>query len=180
MSNYKDIMVDIETLGTGPSAVILSIGAVAFNADGVDPYWFYLNIDPQSAVDSGMKLSVSTIMWWMQQSDAARAVFKQQGAPLKQALESFSTFCKQFGTASELRVWGNGATFDNVILTSAYGLVGVEKPWGYSGDRCYRTLKSLYPTVTQEKVGTAHNALDDATYQAKHCINLLRHAGVWK
>jgi uncharacterized protein YprB with RNaseH-like and TPR domain len=32
--NFTDIMLDLETLGTGNNAAIIQIGAVAFNADG--------------------------------------------------------------------------------------------------------------------------------------------------
>ena len=66
-------------------------------------------------------------------------------------------------------MWGNGATFDNVILRSSYKAIGQEAPWKFYDDRCYRTLKSLanIPMVQIDEA-TPHFALDDARVQAQH------------
>src|SRR5574343_375905 len=66
-----ECMVDLETLGNGNSAVILSIGACKFlpHGQGVDihaPHRFEVFVDPQSCVDIGMKMDVSTVLWWME------------------------------------------------------------------------------------------------------------------
>jgi exodeoxyribonuclease VIII len=47
------------------------------------------------------------------------------------------------------------------------------QPWRHWNDRCYRTVKSLYPDVKLERVGTHHNAVDDAESQARHLIAML-------
>jgi len=70
-------------------------------------------------------------------------------------------------------LWGNGSTFDNVILSNAYRAIGVKQPWDFWNDRCYRTLKSLYPHVKLERSGVAHNALDDAKSQAMHAVRII-------
>jgi exodeoxyribonuclease VIII len=165
-------MVDLETLGNGSNAVIIALGAVEFG-NGQLGREFYMNIDPQSCVDAGLKMDVSTVMWWMQQSDQARAAFKKPGAPLELVLCEFSSW---FPSGSVL--WGNGATFDNVILDNAYKALNGKRPWHYTKDRCYRTLKNLRPDVTQERVGTHHNALDDAKFQALHAIKIMKIMGV--
>jgi exodeoxyribonuclease VIII len=163
----KHVMIDIETLGNGSNAVLISLGAVEFNAEGVYSA-FYRNIDPQSCVDAGLKMDVSTVMWWMQQSDAARSVFKLQGEPLPNVLIHFNQWFPE-----DACVWGNGATFDNVILSNAYDACKIKKPWKYWADRCYRTTKALYPGVKPDPfAGTAHNALDDARHQALHLIRI--------
>jgi hypothetical protein len=169
----KNIMVDLETFGKNNHSVIISIGAVEFDHTGLGST-FYKAVDPQSCVDFGLKLDVETVLWWMKQSEAARIVFNQQPRPLDQALQDFSDWVKMVaGNTAE--VWGNGATFDNVILANAYAAVGLPKPWPYWADRCYRTLKNLYPQITQDKLGVAHNALDDALYQAAHASKILAH-----
>lgn len=172
-----DIMLDLETLGTGPEAVIIAIGTVAFTPTGLGET-YYDTIAPQSAVDLGMEIDASTVMWWMRQSDAARVAFARPGKPILEVLRSFSLWMDKFH--GEADVWGNGAAFDNVVLSSAYRLAKQPRPWSYKADRCYRTLKELYPFVKPVDVGTAHNALDDAKAQALHCSTLLRTAGVWK
>lgn len=166
----KNVMVDLETLGKGSDAVILSIGAVAFDETGVGSD-FYANIDPESCTRVGMKMDASTVMWWMTQGDQARQVFKD-GSRLDIVLRNFTLW---FASVGAENVWGNGATFDNVILSNAYTLAGLERPWSYRGDRCYRTLKALLPDVkAPPNFGTAHNALDDARYQAIHAVELLK------
>jgi hypothetical protein len=168
-----DVMVDLETLGNGSTAAIISIGAVAFDAEsGKIESEFYVNVDPQSCVDAGLKMDVSTVMWWMKQSDEARDAFNKPAVPLELALDMFKAWYPQSAA-----LWGNGATFDNVILSNAYTLTGINRPWNFTKDRCYRTLKALRPDIKQEKVGVAHNALDDAKFQALHACKLLRAMG---
>ena len=133
-----DIMLDLETLGTSNNAAIVAIGAVAFNARTDDPprASFYAQIDIQSNLDAGRTVTGSTIKWWMEQSDAARkATFGGlSDAPLKETLETFNLFLK--AQPGDLALWGNGATFDNVILRSAYNAVGVIPAWHYRDDKC--------------------------------------------
>lgn len=164
-----DVMVDLETMGTGSNAVILSIGAVWFDDTGLGST-FYTNVDQQSCLDVGLTKDASTEQWWAAQSAAARNALNENAVPLSEALRAFSN-CFE----GDECVWGNGATFDNVILANAYKALGVKQPWSYSKDRCYRTLKSLYPAVMMERVGTHHNALDDAKSQALHAIEILKH-----
>ena len=169
----SEVMVDLETLGNGSNAVIISIGACEFDpASGQITNKFYMNVDPQSCVDVGLKMDVSTVMWWMKQSDEARAAFSKPSVPLEVALQEFKAWYPQ-GAG----LWGNGATFDNVILGNAYSLCNIQRPWHFMKDRCYRTLKALRPDIKQERVGTHHNALDDAIYQAQHASKLLRAMG---
>jgi exodeoxyribonuclease VIII len=163
----KNVMVDLETLGNGSNAVIIALGAVEFG-DGELGRTFYTNVDPQSCVDAGLKMDVSTVMWWMQQTEQSRAIFKKLNSPLRVALDDFATWYP-----SGAALWGNGATFDNVILANAYRALGGKQPWEFWNDRCYRTLKSLYPHVKLERTGVAHNALDDAKSQALHALKLL-------
>jgi exodeoxyribonuclease VIII len=74
-------------------------------------------------------------------------------------------------------VWGNGASFDNAILAQCYRAVGMDFPWKFWNDRCYRTLKNLVLDVPFERTGTHHNALDDARSQAIHASAILRRMG---
>jgi len=161
----NNVMVDLETLGNGPQSVIIAIGAVKFDESGLGEE-FYEVVDAQSCVDAGLKMDVSTIMWWMQQSDEARAAFKRESISLWEALDKFSDF-----VGADDKVWGNGASFDNTILGSAYRAVEEEQPWKFWNDRCYRTVKAMYPDKPIPRSGVHHNALDDAKSQALHLIS---------
>lgn len=165
----NNVMLDIETLGNNSRSVIISIGAVEFDDRGLGRE-FYMVVDPQSCIDVGMVMDADTVMWWMKQSDAARSAFNQKGEPIDDVLQEFKNWFPK-----DALVWGNGATFDNVIVDNAYRLCKMNKPWKYNADRCYRTLKSLRPDVNAlSRLGTHHNALDDAKYQALHAIEIMK------
>lgn len=174
MSDIKDddeVMLDLETLGQGNTAVITAIGAVRFNRQTklVDKHnGFYSLVDAQSCVDHGLKMDVSTVLWWMKQSDAARAIYTNDKP--KPALPDVLVALIDWYAGHDMPTWGNGATFDNVILRNAFKVCNYETPWSYWNDRCYRTMKNEYPTVKMARSGTHHNAYDDAVSQATHLI----------
>jgi len=159
------VMLDLETLGNKPGAVIVAIGAVKFNGDEILSS-FYERVDAESCVKAGLTLDTSTVMWWLKQSDEARAEIVKPGMPLTEALTMFTAWIGD----PNLEVWGNGAAFDNVILAGAYDALGMERPWYFWNDRCYRTMKSLHPEIPMERDGVHHNALDDAISQARHLM----------
>lgn len=161
----KDIMVDLETMSVRPNAIIVSIGAVYFDETEIGDT-FYRRIDIADSIRQGFLLDASTLKWWLSQRDGARQEIVDASAEdtVKTALREFSQFVKD----KEHRVWGNGAAFDNVILRNAYINSGIPTPWIPWKDRCFRTLKSMFPdTVEPTRQGTHHNALDDAVHQVK-------------
>lgn len=173
-----DVMLDLETMGNAPTSAIIAVGAVKFDPAArriVDK--FYSRVDLQSCMDAGLVVSADTIMWWLQQSDAARGEFKGTLPKLKMALDGFTLWMNKITATpgDSHRVWGNGATFDNVILTSAYKALKMERPWTYKGDRCYRTIRSLFPNVPFRDFGTAHRADHDAEAQAMHLMDIWPH-----
>lgn len=165
-----NVMLDLETMGNGANAAIIAIGAVAFG-DGKIYSRFYRQVSLESSVSSGLVCDPSTIMWWMQQSDEARAAFKGNDIAdhLCVALQAFSQWFQEVGG---VEVWGNGATFDNVILSNAYRAIGVNQPWKFWDDRCYRTIKAMSPSIKAERIGTYHNAVNDAETQAAHLMKI--------
>ena len=170
---YPQIMLDLETLGNGPKSAIIAIGAVKFSPAGGGMHDFYCTIDPEDAVREGLKMDAGTVMWWMQQSEQARKAFTNPGLSLRSALQAF----REWYGSKETPVWGNGASFDNVILGNAYKAIGESQPWKFWNDRCYRTVKSMYPHIKLKRVGTYHNALDDAKSQAEHLQAIWQNAG---
>lgn len=171
------IMLDLETLGTAPGSAILAIGAVRFGS-GLILSEFYEKISLVNAVACGLKMDPETILWWLQQSEESRAEFAKPGRSLSHVLEDFTHWCHRILDIAipqngEIEMWGNGAAFDNVLLSAAYDRVGLNRPWKYSNDRCYRTVKNLYPDVEIVRDGTHHNALDDARSQAMHLMKML-------
>ena len=165
------VMLDLETMGNGANAAIIAIGAVSFDENGVADR-FYRQVSLQSSASIGLECDPSTVMWWMQQSDDARSAFKDNDKAYHICV-ALADFAKWFADVGGVEVWGNGAAFDNVILSNAYRKSGATQPWKFWNDRCYRTVKAMNPRVTAERVGTYHNAVDDAETQAVHLLKIL-------
>lgn len=169
----RNIMLDLETLGTQPGCVVLSIGAVEFDLKGITGS-FHAHIDVKSSHKAGLTVDPSTVMWWLDQSkEAQNALLCAETVSLQDALEAFSDTFEWDNT----QIWANGAAFDFPILEAAYRVTGCAVPWQFWNQRDYRTLKGL---VSKEVFNSlrvppdvAHDALADAKSQALTAIAIL-------
>jgi exodeoxyribonuclease VIII len=189
----NNVMLDLETFGTSSNSAIFSIGAVSFCKSNGILDRFYVNIDPSDCQKHGLEINADTVVWWMSQSEEARNSVcepkdingdKATRLPLKEALIEFTEWLSVVSppflgdssksVLSDLAVWGCGSDFDNVLIENAYKKVGEKVPWKFRNNRCYRTIKSLFPNIKIERKGTHHNALDDAEHQANHLIEIFK------
>jgi DNA polymerase III epsilon subunit-like protein len=164
----NNIMIDLETMGKGSDSAIIAIGAVRFSNEIEDK--FYVVVDLQSSIDMGLNMDASTVCWWLKQSDEARAKILEPGISLPYALTQLGGWI-----GKDAKVWGNGASFDNAILATAYKKARLKQPWKYYDDRCYRTLKNLFPEIKMDRAGVHHCAVDDAESQAIHLLQITKH-----
>ncbi|WP_145524380.1 3'-5' exonuclease [Yersinia rohdei] len=166
----KDIMIDIETLGTTYGCAVLSIGAVRFDrSTGEIGDKFYASMG-QQAQNYG-HASQSTLDWWEQQSpEAKEAAFSGMEAPVVVAKTIAS------GIDKNDLVWGNGSIFDITILESWFVSVNVPCPWKFWNVRDVRTVVDLSPLNIKDftREGVHHNALDDAIHQAKYVSAMIQ------
>ena len=153
--------IDLETLDTKPSAIILSIGIVTFNQEGIHN-GFELFPSIQEQIDADRTMSESTLMWWLSQSPEARkTVTEAKRLSLRDTLEVVSHILTEVEG-----VWGNGSDFDNVILSSLFAGECLRQPWHFALSRCVRTLRAQHPDRGFDFKGIAHTALADAQHQA--------------
>ncbi|MEQ4972210.1 3'-5' exonuclease [Klebsiella pneumoniae] len=170
------LMIDLETMGNKPNAPIVSIGAVFFDpSTGELGEEFYRVVSLKSSVDGGAVPDPDTIMWWMQQSGEARNAICDEGAlAISAALIKLNTYILDNCSPDNVQVWGNGATFDNVILRSSYDREFIPCIWKFWNDRDVRTIVELgraigiNPRRDIPFDGDKHNALADAKHQAKY------------
>ena len=166
MTNH--VMIDLETLDNVGTAAIVAIGACVFSGPKQGEK-FYTAVDQTSSIALGLSVSLGTMEWWAKQTPQARAVFDDPDRlKILVALEAFAQWL--FPLGEDVRVWGNGASFDNAILAHAYRKAGRELPWAFWNDRCYRTIAAGI-SERREQLGTHHNALDDALSQAQHLVD---------
>lgn len=178
MSNKRiDVMIDLETMGLGANAPILSIGAVAFSRFGVGiEDTFHQGISLEDSMANGRVPTASTILWWLQQSDEARGQVRQKcehGDPVAAVLCEFDAWMQSLPGVPY--VWGNGVNFDIAILEQAYLDAGMRTPWGYRNVRCFRTVMAEFGVESDwVKPAVAHDALADAEAQARTLQNCMR------
>ena len=165
-------MLDLETMGNGANSAIIAVGAVAFDNTGIHGK-FYQQVNLQSCLKAGMEMDTSTVLWWLKQSDAARKAFdeNEKALPISKVLQMFGSFCTDFNVQ---KMWGNGAAFDNVILSNAYRKCEIIQPWKFWNDACYRTIKNMFPVEEFKRIGVHHNAANDAETQAMHLIEICK------
>lgn len=177
MINQDHFVVDLETFGNGPRAAIVAIGIV-FVAQGRIADTFYTRVNAESSAASGGELDASTVAWWLKQSaESRKEVDGSQSTPyLAHSLESVAEFMHLCLPNASLRnVWGNGSSFDNVILREAFKAHDMVIPWPFWNDRDLRTITALYPEAKGLPFeGTKHHALHDAVHEAKVLIAALQ------
>lgn len=168
-----DIMLDIETMGTNNNAAIVSIGAVRIDSRT----WeikdnFYRVVSLKSSWRAGGLMDADTVIWWLTQDEEARkALTGDDSVLIDSALKEFAEWVRKFSLNG---IWGNGASFDNVILENAYLRSFKTPPWTYTMNRCYRTLKAIYPEIARIKSTVPHHALFDAIAQAEHLCEIMK------
>ena len=165
------LMIDLETMGKNPDAPIISLGAIFF-----DPQTGEMGPEFSKTIDldtAGGVIDRDVIKWWLKQSREAQSAILTDEIPLDDALLQLREFIDENSCGFYVRVWGNGANFDNVILRRSYERQGIPCPWRYCNDRDVRTIVELGNSIgfdvrmTIPFEGVPHNALDDARHQAK-------------
>ena len=174
----KDIMVDIETLGTNNDSVVTQIGACYFDRNNGDiGDKLSVNVEINSCLERGLTITGGSIKFWLERKE--QATFLSKPTPLPKALSLFTQFVNK-----EAIIWSH-ATFDPVILASAYKAIGQGIPYSYRKLRDIRTLVYLAKIEYKKKEGKeedpkSHDALGDCLYKVEYCVkcfNKLQHTG---
>lgn len=175
---YTHLMIDIEAFGKKADSPVVSIGAVFFDpSTGNTGSEFYKVISLESAMASGGVPDASTIIFWLKASPEARSELVMDDAiPLDDALLQLNEFIGENAVngPDSVQVWGNGATYDNVLLEASYDRTGIPCPWKFWNNRDVRTVVELGKAVGCEPryeipfEGEPHKAISDALHQVKY------------
>lgn len=165
----RHLMIDIETLGTRPKSVILSVGYAVFDDTGIlEADYHTLSVDDQLA--AGRVTDESTVEWWAKQSEEAQKLATAPHKPLTvhelgDKLQTAYKGCKT--------IWGKGPSFDLSLLGSLLG----SPFWKFWEERDVRTIIDIGRKMhlrEPEFEGVPHNPKDDAAHQTRIVLN------VWK
>ena len=164
------LMLDLETLGTKPGCMILSIGAVGFDPYkiGIDErnetHKFYVNVALEAQKKLGLDFSPDTLTWWINQTDEAKEHLFNGEVTVHGAVDSFIAFWHR---NDYKYVWSHGSTFDIPILHHIIEAVGCATPWKFWDVRDTWTAFALANFQLGKPTGVHHYAYDDAVRQAK-------------
>lgn len=171
------VMIDIETLGTRPDAVVLSVAAVAFDEDGRSAAFgaLHLALSVEEQLVMGRSVDAETRRWWAEperapQFDAICGMPKTQGSDAMMQLDAFLA-----ETAGEY-VWSKGNNFDPVILADLCRQLGRPEITPFWRWRDVRTALTV-TGVEMPPVEGAHDALADAIAQADAVARCLSQPG---
>lgn len=174
MKTERHLMIDIETMDSGPEAAVIAIGARIFTLDGPSK-GFETFIDTTKAAQIGT-MSTETMAWWGKQPSYDQA-FSGKLEPAD-AFHRFAEFCKE---QKAEYVWANSPSFDCVIMRHLAKQVALKFPFHYRAERDCRTLFALGRAMEvdcKDLWGNpdrrAHLPLDDATTQAEVAVRILR------
>lgn len=175
------IAIDLESLDTRPTAVVLSVGLAAFTVPGGLVGAYYTEPLREDQLFLNRTTDRGTVAWWnAQEGDCGRVLRQPAGVPVVDALNGIASFIGRFdgGSYHIDGIWGFGAAFDNAMLADLFRTAGHPVPWSYKANRCGRTVTALAKQLGQERppnVGTLHNALDDAVWLAEYIrLSLLK------
>lgn len=197
MDNRRvDVMVDIETLGTGKDATIFQISAVAFDIK-TGEIMHEFNKIADIANSGSLNVDGRTLSWWLKTNPQLLSDLIHQGeGSVGSLLMKFKWFIEGLDTdIKNVYLWGNGILFDNAMLQHqlenhpalTYTDNGNKYPIHYRNDRDVRTiveLASIKSGLTIDELKEKfkdeslieHDAYDDVLYQIQlvvGCYNIL-------
>lgn len=172
-------MLDLETLGTRPDCVVLTLGAVKFNPFTLDMPGpgLYLRLDADEQIARGREVQEDTLQWWMKQTEEIRE--EALGESDRVSVETMYRELNKFLVGAN-NIWTQGPVFDIAILENIYRQYGWPTPWQYWQIRDSRTLFGVHGDPREKNKIGLHNALEDCVSQAQAVQKIYRKLGLEK
>jgi hypothetical protein len=170
--------IDIETLGTNPDTVVLTIGGIKFNPredDGLHSE-FYYRLDADEQIKMGRTVDDATLLWWEKQDEEVKkeALQSEGRVPVEDALKALNKWLVGVD-----KIWCQGPLFDIGILQNLYAEMNLHHNWPFYIIRDSRTLFSLMDKDPRKEIDfAAHNALADAIVQSLCIQKVYKKLGV--
>jgi len=181
---FKHLMVDIETLGTRPGKIILSVGAVFFDlATGETGNQFYYKINLIDSINHGFTIDTDTVGWWAAQKpealkEALSGIYNKNNT-IHKFVNAFSRWIVSSSDPADIEVWGNSARFDLGMLEPYFEAVKQDFPWRHYKERDVRTLVAFREDIKLKHITneageniTTHNPVEDCFSQIRYCSEI--------
>lgn len=188
----NEMMIDLETKNTIPSAVVLSLGAVVWTTkrerlnlhnweldyEVIERLYRKPSILEQEA--DGRSTSTATMKWWaLQDKDAFDEAFEREEFRIS-VEELFRDLTLIAAAHGVTKFWASPNTFDFPIMDDLARMYGLTVPWSYNNCFDVRTVVNEASYSAKDHVpmkeiaGKAHMPVTDCEYQ----IDLLTAARV--
>lgn len=177
-----NMMIDLETLDTRPSAVVFQVGVLVFkdvlggDIRGniiLEKKIFHLDILDQ--IMAGRTIDPDTVQWWRVQSADS---WHRHPDEITKTGHMFQEISRMYGEHGVGSLWANSPSFDCVLMRALCESLKIE--WGFPTfreDMDLRTLKKLFQMKGRrmESSGktTSHNALQDCEDQFHDAVHYL-------
>lgn len=164
-----NITFDLETCALCPTAAVMSIGAVAWNAAAEDDpftdglsggYSFYRHVDLRSSFVDGLTFDKKTSEWWATQGDDVKKSLLDYDEKPLQSIDSviedffsFIAYVQDETSAMEVKLWSQGTDFDIGILRNICSKYSIEIPVSYKNFRDHRTFFMEGANIVGGKAG---------------------------
>ena len=183
MKDKISIMVDVETMGNEATPLIVQISAVVFDIETGEHFeQFDMMIDPKSGLKHGLKITGSTMEFWMKQDKEAiqKVLFKAitDGQELTTVLDAFSAWIEQVKKNHKVKVakwYGNGDDWSWVA--SNYYATNRPMPIPFWDSLDIRTpvewcsvMHGFNPKKDMPFEGIRHDAISDCLHQIKYLV----------
>ena len=172
--------IDIETLGTNPDTVVLTIGGIKFDPmadDGLHSE-FYYRVDADEQIEMDRSVDVDTLAWWEKQDKEVtkEALDPNDRVSVEETLKALNKWLVGVD-----KIWCQGPVFDIGILENLYKKIGLHHNWSFWVIRDSRTLFSLMDGDPRKEINfAAHNALADAIVQSLCIQKVYKSLGIEK
>lgn len=163
------IMIDLETLGLQPNAVITQISAIAFDIQPlIIGHSFNKHINIQSHLDDGAVIDGESLLWTVKNNSSSILVDADNQQSIRNSLKDLKIFIEMNNPSY---IWAKSPQFDCIKLEWWYNKYGANPPWTYDMLRDVRTLQWAigkdFTKLYDEYKEKEHNALIDCEYQIK-------------
>jgi hypothetical protein len=165
------IMLDLETLGTRPGAVVLSAALVRFSDEANTS--LVLSVPDQQAL--GLEVDPETHAWWGRQPAETWAAATANPVPLAAGLAHISSWIAWAAAGeTDFEMWCRGF-MDTPVLQEVYRRAGVPCPWQHWQTESSRTLCKLAGVDSRlYALAPKHVALNDALGETRASVAALR------
>lgn len=175
LKDHTHVVIDLETLDTVPTAVVLSIGIAVGNLQEGITWKKHWNLCVPSQIFAGRSLSQGTVNWWREKDLSLQLAAIEYPVAVTGALyevqKTLNDLKKAAGEDS-FSIWGNSPSFDLGILSNLFAQYKFGVPWNYWQERDLRTFSALFG----EKFippATAHIAVEDAAAELDFILKKL-------